>query len=78
MRVAAAAVVVAAVALWWAVPPMGDEAKLTAREEDEIARDLYVLAHLDTLQSADADELARIADDLDVIDAVPSDDGNGG
>ncbi|MCE9634228.1 MAG: zf-HC2 domain-containing protein [Planctomycetes bacterium] len=75
---AAAAVVVAGVGAWWAVSRPGDPGQLTAREEDEIARDLYVLAHLDTLQSADADELARIADDLDVIDAVPSEEGNGG
>lgn len=43
---------------------------LTAREEEAIAEDLYLLANLSALESVEAEELARIADDLDVLEAA--------
>ena len=66
---AAAAVLVVTVGAWWVASP-DDPARLSSRDEQEIARDLVVLSHLDVLTAADADELASIADDLDVIDAA--------
>lgn len=76
---AAAALVVAAVAGTWIAAGSGRGDRLSPREEEEIARDLLVLAHLETLSAADADDLATIADDLDVIEAVAdSDAGSGG
>ena len=79
---AAAAVLVAAAGgtLWLARgrPP---EDGLTAREEEAIAADLYLLANLDALATIEADELAQIADDLDVLEAsaeTNADDGREG
>ena len=51
---------------------------LSADDEDEIARDLLVLANLDALEAADADDIMRLADDLDVVDDVIGTPGLGG
>jgi len=77
---AAAAVLVVAAGTWWIASGPGDPSRLSSRDEEEIARDLYVIAHLETLGAADADELASIADDLDVIDTATDSgtDGDGG
>lgn len=75
-QAAAAAVVVAVAGTWFALRPSGDA--LSARDAEDIARDLDVLAHIETLSAADADELASLADDLDAIEAsreVLQDDG---
>lgn len=48
----------------------GDPDALTAREEEDIAADLFLLANLDTLRTTDARDLAAIADDLDVLEAA--------
>jgi anti-sigma factor RsiW len=65
---ASAAVVVAGVGVAWLATRGNDPARLSAREEEDIARDLLVLAHLSTLESGEADDLASLADDLDVIE----------
>jgi anti-sigma factor RsiW len=69
---AAAAALLMAAGLWWAIGrgPGAETNVLTAQEEQEIAQDLLLLSSLDALQLADADELAEIADDLDVLDAL--------
>lgn len=66
----AAAVVVVAVGGWWLTSRPSDPGRLSGSDEEAIARDLFVISHLDTLAAADDDELARLADDLDVIDAA--------
>jgi anti-sigma factor RsiW len=78
---AAAAILVLAAGGAWLATRSGDAATLSSREEEEIARDLFVLAHLDTLRAADDDLLATLADDLDVLDAAADlalDDDEGG
>jgi anti-sigma factor RsiW len=76
--VAAAAVLVVAVGGWWVATSSSDPARLSTREEEEIARDLYVLAHLDTLNAADEEELATVADDLDAIENATDAEEDGG
>lgn len=75
----AAAAVVVALGGWWLTSPEPLPGELSRADEEAIARDLFVITHLDTLGAADADELAQLADDLDVIDAAadtePADDG---
>jgi anti-sigma factor RsiW len=75
-RVAAAAaavlVGVTAGAFWLSSGgPPGSEV-LTAREEEAIAEDLAVISNLDALENSEAVELAQLADDLDVLDAIGS------
>ena len=76
-RAAAAAVAVVAVAagVWWFAGGRGSDSPgvLTAREEEALLEDLAVISSLDVLEAADARELAQLADDLDVIDALGSD-----
>jgi anti-sigma factor RsiW len=81
-RVAAAAAAVllcAGAGVWWIAsssePGAPDE--ITAREAAAVADDLAVLSNLDALQQADEQELAQLADDLDVLDAIGT-DGEGG
>lgn len=63
----AAALVVSVAGAGWVFTRDGEG--LSSRDEEAIARDLFVLVHLETLQSpADDEELARLADDLDVFD----------
>ncbi len=70
MRIAVAAAVVAAVAGTALLRDPRNEYGFRKSEEDAIAQDLLILANLEALESADADDLSRIADDLDVIDQV--------
>lgn len=63
--VAAAAVIAAAGTAWFATRPTEDEL---------LARDLLLLANLDILEAGDAAALARLADDLDVVEQVRLDD----
>ena len=62
------------VASWWALtsgPPAEEAAyALTVQEAEDIARDLYVLSNLDVLEKLDADELASLVDDLDLLESV--------
>ena len=67
----AAAVLVTAIAarIWW--PGVsGTEGVLSAREEREIAADLYILANLDALEASDADELISLVEDLDLLEGT--------
>ena len=70
-RVAIAAAVLAAVAgVWW----LGDRPEpadrpLTAQEEEAIAQDLYILSNLEALEAADADELVRLVNELDLLES---------
>jgi anti-sigma factor RsiW len=79
VAVAAAAVIVCVTAgAWWltsAKPDANDV--LTAREEVAVADDLAVISNLDALQQADVVELAQLADDLDVLDALGSETDGG-
>lgn len=70
MRIAVAAAVVAAVAGTMLLRDPRNEYGFRKSEEDAIAQDLLILANLEALESADAEDLSRIADDLDVIDQV--------
>jgi hypothetical protein len=75
---AAAAVLVAAAGAWWYSSSRGGADELTAREEEALAEDLVVISNLDALQESESPELAQLADDLDVIDAMsaaPDEDG---
>jgi anti-sigma factor RsiW len=75
---AAAAVVAAAAGVWWLTASRQEAGDvLTAREEAAVVEDLAVISNLDALQQADAGELARLADDLDVIDALGPDSEGG-
>ena len=67
---AAAALLALGAGTWWMTqrPPLG---ALTAGDEELLAEDLAVISNLDALQLGDADELAQIADELDVLDALP-------
>ncbi len=70
---AAAAVLLAAVAarVWLTAPSSADAgALLTAREEREIAADLYVLSNLDALRGAEAEELISLVEDLDILEGT--------
>lgn len=79
---AAAAVLLAAAAgaAWLARPreTASEPGALTAREEQALAEDLFVISNLDALQEADVAELAQIVDDLDVIDAAYAAEADGG
>ena len=66
---AAAVLVVAAGGVLWLARGRPAEDGLSPRDEEAIAADLYLLANLDALATIEADELAQIADDLDVLDA---------
>lgn len=70
---AAAAAVLAAVLaarVWLGGGAATGDGVLTAREEREIAADLYVLANLEALESADADELISLVEDLDLLEGT--------
>jgi anti-sigma factor RsiW len=71
---AAAAVLVGVTAgAWWLTSSRHDSNEvLTAREEAAVADDLAVISNLDALQQSEAGELAQLADDLDVLDALGS------
>jgi anti-sigma factor RsiW len=75
---AAAAILAVAGGAWWIAASPSDPGRLSSREEEEIARDLYVLAHLETLSEAEEEELAAIADDLDAIEAAADTEGDDG
>jgi anti-sigma factor RsiW len=66
---AAAGVLVAVLGarIWLGEPATGD-AVLSAREEREIAADLYVLANLEALEQAEADELISLVEELDLLE----------
>ena len=69
-RIAIAAALLAGVAgVWW----LGDAPEpvlgpLTAQEEQDIAQDLYILSSLDALEAADAEELAQLVNELDLLE----------
>jgi len=70
---AAAAAALAAVLgarIWLTDGQEAGDGVLTAREEREIAADLYVLANLDALESADAEELISLVEDLDLLEGT--------
>jgi anti-sigma factor RsiW len=77
-RVAAAAAVLVGVAagVWWLAPGAPSDV-LTARDEEALAEDLAVITNLDALSVADSKDLAQLADDLDVIDALGGDEEGG-
>jgi anti-sigma factor RsiW len=76
VAVAAAAVVGVAAGAWW-LSSSRDAEVLSARDEEAIAEDLAVLSNLDALTRAESDDLAQLADDLDVIDAFSGDEEGG-
>ncbi len=79
-RLAIAAAVLVAVgglAVWLASRPgaaIAPDGVLTAAEEQAIADDLFVLSNLDALENAQADEIAEVVDDLDLLEALGADD----
>lgn len=75
--VAAAAVFVGVAAgAWWLAPGAPTDV-LTARDEEALAEDLAVITNLDALAAAESKDLAQLADDLDVIDALGGDEEGG-
>ena len=68
---AAAAVLVVAIALRGRVGAPGErERVLAARDEREIAADLYLLANLEALEGADAEELIALVEHLDILEGT--------
>ncbi len=73
-RYAAAAALLTAAVLgarqFAATPSASEPVELTAAEEEAIARDLFLLANLEALETADPDELRDLVEDLDVLESL--------
>jgi anti-sigma factor RsiW len=68
---AAAAVLIVALAARTMIGRVDrSDALLTAAEERAIASDLYVLAHLESLESVEPDELILLVDQLDLLEGL--------
>lgn len=77
---AAAGLVAAAAGAWWLSgrgPAVAPDAGvvLTASETEEIARDLYVLANLEVLETLEAADIESLVNDLDLLESPELEDG---